>query len=246
MEKLAILKLGNGDFDGRFLVAIEIHQLGKNGQHEIHKLDGQLPPCPKLTGLYQNWQKQYRGLLHSAREGFKKAQVTQVSVTECEDFFLRASLNRWLDSEEFRSTKKLLEESLSQEPPPEISFVIQTDAIASDATKDILHRLPWHGRDLFPKNWQVETAISFRDGEASFQDSHSSPESGRIRDVKILGILGDSGGIDVKADEQVISQLPVASVSEPAKTSRFCPTQIIARLKGTVKLACSILIPTIG
>lgn len=222
MEKLAIAKLGDGDFDGGFPVVIEVHQLGKNGQHEIHKLHGKLPPCPELTGLYQNWQTQYKGLLHSAREGFKKAQVTQVSVTECEDCFqtLRASLNRWLDSEEFRSTKERLKQALSQEPPPEIRFVIQTDAIAWDATKDILHRLPWHGRDLFPKNWQVETAISFRDGEASFQDSHSSPESGRMRDVKILGILGDSGGIDVKADEQVISQLPGASplfLSQPKR-----------------------------
>lgn len=214
MEKLAIAKLGDGDFNGGFPnVAIEIHQWGKNGQHEIQKLHGKLPPCPELKGLYQNWQTQYRGLLRSAREGFKKAQVTQVSVSECEYCFqtLRASLNRWLDSEEFRSTKKLLAASLSQEQPPEIRFVIQTDAIASVSTKNILHRLPWHGPDLFPENWQVETAIGFRDGEASFQNSHSSPESGSMRDVKILGILGDSEGIDVEADKQAISKLPGAS-----------------------------------
>lgn len=215
MEKQQVIfKLGDGDFEGGFpQIAIEIHQLGNNGQRELRQLDTQLPPFPEFPSLYQNWQKQYKALLNSARDGFKKAQVTQVSIRECEDCLqcLREGLNEWLDSEEFQATKKRLQQVFRNDRQIEICFVIQTKQVISDRTKDILHRLPWHLWDLFPEGCQVEEVISFRDAEVSDRDSEELPESETIRDVKILGILGDSGGIDIRADEEAIGRLSGAS-----------------------------------
>ena len=211
MEKQQVIfKLGDGDFDSGFpQIAIEVRQLRNNGQYELRELDSQLPPFPEFPSLYQNWQKQYQGLLNSARDGFKKAQVTQVSVWECADCFqrLRAGFNEWLDSQEFQATKKRLQQVFRNDGQMEFCFVIQTKQVTSDRMKDILHRLPWHLWDLFPEGSQVEVAISFRDAEVGSQDTEELAGSQRIRDVKILGILGDSGGIDVGADEEEIRRL---------------------------------------
>jgi len=198
-SKLAILKLSKGN--GGFSVML---QIGAEGTRPTVECTGTLPPALEISRCYQQWQSLYRRIIHSSyRLEIPETQVTNFSrkefLAQCnksaED--LQKELNRWLNSEQFRTVKEELLATLSMSDS--IRLILQAEPQ--------LWQLPWHLWDFFDRYPQAELALS-TDSYQTLRKSRS-PQS----QVKILAILGNSTNIDVEQDHAILQQLPDAAVT---------------------------------
>ncbi|GAB1541272.1 hypothetical protein NUACC21_39430 [Scytonema sp. NUACC21] len=206
MNKLVVLKFGKGSFETGFPIALEIGEENSRPQTEV---TGELPPNIELPLNFNRWQAIYRSLdFSSARPiGLSKPRTQSLSISEClqaaQD--LRDRLNCWLQSEVFRPIReKWLEKLL---PSDKIRVILQTQDYQ-------LQKLPWHLWELVERYPNAEIAVSTPSYE---KVSLTSTPSGT---VKILALLGDSSGINVIADRELLEQLPDAKVHflvEPAR-----------------------------
>ncbi|HEY9297778.1 MAG TPA: sensor protein Chase2, partial [Phormidium sp.] len=151
MSKLAILEIGDGDFDRGFLVRLRIEDNGTSPT----VMAGKLPPAPLLPQQYENWKSSYReSELGSYRKLEPiKGQTTHISISEsASELYL--SLNEWLNSSywQFQPIRDKLVETFSQKKE-ETRFIIQTDEFQ-------LWRLPWHLWDLLDGRYNVEPSLS--------------------------------------------------------------------------------------
>jgi hypothetical protein len=199
MTQLVILKLGSGSFVQGFPVTL---QIGDEASRPSVEVTGTLPPAPKLGDRYTQWQVAYRGLGLSARLEKPKKQKTQVSrsglCTEAAQQ-LKDHLNQWLNSEEFRPIKEALLKKLQSSEV--IRFIIQTQELQHQ-------QLPWHFWTLLVEDYtKAEIALS----SPEYQDVEWIERPGEP--LKILAILGNSEGIDVQADRELLQQLPGAEVT---------------------------------
>ncbi|MUG92027.1 AAA family ATPase [Scytonema sp. UIC 10036] len=203
MEIWVNLEFGDGNFEHGFS-NINLKVTVPTAQHNITQLEVQLPPDAEIPGFYERWKKQYYLLLNHSRGRFKDNQVTNLSKTDCYDssVYLRNQLHQWL-----RSIQLKLEQVLPQDPQPEIRLVIHTEKIASLATKDILHRLPWQEWNFFAQKFSYEAAVCFQSSVASTIASKESLTAGKIRRARILSIFGDSTNIDTSADRELLEKL---------------------------------------
>lgn len=198
MEKLVVLKLGEGSFDQGFPVTLQIGEEGKRPSVEI---TGKLPSIPEIPQFYNGWATSYRCLGLRSRLEASKAQVTNVSKLErCYHAAqaLHDRLNSWLSSESFRPIREKLLEQLM--PADKIRLIIQTE-------NTLLRRLPWHLWDLCDRYQQAEIALS---APAYEQIELSIPPHPKVR---ILAILGNSAGINTQADRLLLEQLPNAEIT---------------------------------
>lgn len=197
MGKLVILKISEGSFEQGFPVTL---QLGEENARPTSQVLGKLPPDPELPELYQQWQLAYKGLGLRSRLSAPDEQVKNVSlVQDCDLAAKRLSdrFNLWLQADSFRAIReKWLEKLL---PDEAIRVIMQT--------KDLwLQRLPWHLWDLLERYPKAEIALS---APAYDQVTHTPTPAGR---VSVLAILGNSKGIDIQADRELLEQLPDAEV----------------------------------
>lgn len=205
MEKLVVLKFGEGNFDQGFPVTLQIGEEGKRPSVEI---TGKLPSIPEIPQFYSGWATSYRCLGLRSRLEASRAQVTNVSKLElCYNAaqILRDRLNSWLSSESFRPIREKLLEQLM--PSDEIRLIIQTE-------NTLLRRLPWHLWDLCDRYPRAEIALS------NTCYGYEPPCYEQIEQlilphpkVRILAILGNSNGINTQADRLLLEQLPNADIS---------------------------------
>lgn len=212
MGKVAVLKLGAGNFEEGFPVTLRLSE--DTPLHLILEVDGQLPPCPGVWDYYCQWQTGYNQIAKNLRLGAPTGQVVRVSYTEPADTYrqtalnLRKQLNQWLNSgySGFQAVRDRLLIHLN--PQEEIRFIIQTQDLK-------LWRIPWHLWDLIEAYPHAEVAVS--------SPQYEKPENfdkPRKKYVKILAILGNRTGIDVSADRQVLQQLRHAKVTFLAEPQR--------------------------
>ncbi len=195
MNKLVIISFGQGSFEAGFPnLAV---RLGTQGN--LHtQLTGNLPPAPEITQLYHNWQLIYNSC---QRENRGRIEVEQVGVTNISlsDFNLISKqlglrLNQWLNKSGFQNIARQLRTQLNT------SDTIQV--IIESAHPDVW-RIPWLLWDFFQDYPQAEVALS--------TPEYPSPPayfSSLKNKVKILAILGDSRGIDIQQDWQLLKKLP--------------------------------------
>jgi len=210
MSKIVVLNLGKGTVQTGFpFVTAQLKSSGK-----VMQFTGSLPGLPQLIELYRRWQLFYE-LLYKARSInirstkpltlnqdeeddddiiIDEADITHVSDADFNDVCqqLKINLDNWLDSPEFRGIERQLRKELH--PEDEIHFIIQTE-------DNQLRKIPWY-------NWQFFTDYP----HAEMSLSSLNFESGKIqhtcgKKVRILAIIGDSSGIDVETDKQLISSL---------------------------------------
>ncbi|NEP42245.1 MAG: CHAT domain-containing protein, partial [Okeania sp. SIO2H7] len=197
--KLAILKIGNGDFENGFNVTL---QIGAEGALPSTEVQGYLPPNSEVYESYQDWQTKYRELDSYLRVKPKKRTKTNISTSDRQDFEKSALrftkiLNTWLNSQEFRKVKDTLQTKI--EPSEEFRFIIKADSM-------LLGRIPWQLWDYFDSYHQVEVALSTPE-----YDTRETTTSTILRTkVRILAILGNSEGINVKKDREMLAKLPKA------------------------------------
>ncbi|MBW4622192.1 MAG: pentapeptide repeat-containing protein [Cyanosarcina radialis HA8281-LM2] len=200
-NKLAILKLGQGDFRIGFPVIL---QIGLEGKPPDFEFNGKLPPASELALAYDRWQAAYRQSLQgNLRIEFPETQVTNISKpelsAECQLLAdnLKNHINLWLNSELFRPVKEQLLARLNLSES--IRIIWQTE-------DSQLRRIPLQLWDFFERYPQAEIALS----SPTYEKKEKSRSS--RSDIKILAILGDSTGIDTQKDRILLENLPKAKV----------------------------------
>ncbi|MFG6104248.1 CHASE2 domain-containing protein [Leptothoe sp. EHU-05/26/07-4] len=198
-EKLVTLKLEGDIATTGFHVLLEI---GEEGARPDIEAIGSLPANPQLLQQLQKWQDSYRLLDTPSR--IQPVEITYVgslhTVDACqqEAKHLDQQFKTWLQSSTFASIDQPLREELS--PTDTVRMVMRT-------TNGHLHHLPWHLWELVDRYPKVEMAL----GTPTIKRCEDRETPQEI--VKILAILGDSSGIDVDADRQLLETIPGAEVT---------------------------------
>ncbi len=211
MTKLVILKF-NGNFPSGFQVSLEI---GEEGQSADRGFAGSLPPTLELSQALDTWQQQYFKLDNNSR--IKPQQIIydgsidpqRQLVTSAKR--LQDEFQQWLNSSSFYSVDKHLREELSHSEA--IRLLICSD-------RPEIYQLPWCCWDLLENYPYLEIAISNFD----FKRVATKPKRRRHRKVKILAILGDSQGINLNADCDLIQSLnegEVTFLKEPTRQELY-------------------------
>ena len=198
-EKLVTLKL-EGDLETNgFHVLLEI---GEDGARPDIEAIGSLPSNPDLLQQLQKWQESYRLLDTPSR--IQPLEITYVgslhTVETCQQEAIKLGkrLKAWLLSDPFTPIDQPLREELN--PTDTVRLVIRT-------TNTDLQHLPWHLWDIIDRYAKIEIAL----GTPTLKRLEDRPAQHST--VKILAILGDSSGIDVAADRQVLEAIPGAEVT---------------------------------
>jgi uncharacterized protein YjbI with pentapeptide repeats len=202
-DKIVLLHIGAGSPQTGFSVTLQIG--AENFLQALQFTKGCLAPATELLNLYDQWRLAYRQCFKtSLRLDIPKTQITNVS---CQDLFhdcrflasqLEKGLNDWLNNAEFRPIKERMLEQLI--PTETIRIVIQTDNL-------LLRRLPFQLWDLLQRYPRAEISLS--------QPSYERVESLRPPhpNVHILAILGDSQGIDIQRDRELLTELSQAEIT---------------------------------
>ena len=198
MRKLVVLKL-DGDLEVGVRVTLEI---GEEKARPSTEITAQLPSNPDLVTAIDQWQSTYRSCGKSSRLEAKKI-VYGGSITQWREdcdksaVDLRSHLHNWLISESFRPIREKWLQQLS--PSDQVRVLIRTSSWA-------LRKLPWHLWDLIEDYPLAEVAYCVPESE---QPALSKTPTYRDK-VRILAILGNSTGINVQKDRQLLENLPDA------------------------------------
>ncbi|MBE9124708.1 MULTISPECIES: CHASE2 domain-containing protein [unclassified Coleofasciculus] len=197
--KRVILKLGSGNLgSGCHSIAAQLYDVDGRLQGQRQ---GGLTANPQLKELHQNWQSLYR---NRSKDLGLSERIQILDSEECESRFsevnfwntcqqLPKQLNDWLDSNSFRPIERFLRTHLH--PSEEIQVIVETEDTQ-------LRQLPWHLWSFFEDYRQAEVSLSIPEWQV---ERHSSTPPGQVR---ILAVLGNSDGIDIEADRQLLETLP--------------------------------------
>lgn len=214
MSKLVIINLGSGDLHQGFPAITAQIWTGERPFPE--QFVGSLPANSALIELCRSWQAIYRGLCdrialrsldllnHDVENGSENdleidpAGITNVSFVSFEHLCqqLKETLNAWLRSDGFLRIERPLRSLLA--PTDDIRLIFET--------RDIwLWRLPWQQWDLLQDYPRADVALS--SPEYRQQAAVVRPFSHAVR---VLAILGNSRGIDLRAETEFLKNLPGA------------------------------------
>ncbi|MCA1994921.1 MAG: hypothetical protein LDL41_23160, partial [Coleofasciculus sp. S288] len=205
MQKLVVLKL-DGDLNQGVRVTLEI---GEEKARPTTEIRGELLPQPELVEQYKDWQSTYRSLGTSLRIKPIKV-ILGGSLTEPQEnckklgASLSHQLNSWLDAESFRPIKETLLQQLA--PDDTARVLIKTDNIW-------LRRLPWQSWTVFEDYSQAEVALSAPEYVQLRPAKAVNNRKRRKKKIQILAILGNSDGIDIDKDREILKQLPDAETT---------------------------------
>jgi WD40 repeat protein/energy-coupling factor transporter ATP-binding protein EcfA2 len=216
MNKSVVINLGSGDlYEGFPRVTTQL----RSADHSLpEQYIGSLPAAPELVELYQNWQLIYRSLCSRfqmlAPEQSLPAQftaeeddeleigtglITNISELSFEDLCqqLQIGLNNWLKSASFRNIEQQIRSQL--DPTEEIRIIFETN-------DELIRRLPLQRWEFFQDYPKAEMALSSpeykRQSESISHKNHSK--------VRILAILGNTQGIDLKLEQRFLATLKEA------------------------------------
>ena len=212
MGRVAILKIGQGDFNQGFEVSLEIKE--DSGQTLV-EIEGRLPANPDIEDLYQSWEQSFARLTSLYRQQQKSGDgndsweidsslATNIAssdlVTDCRQKVqcLETNMQRWLQSPkaEWQKIRERLAKELNNRAE-EIRLIVK-------AKKAQLWKLPWHTWNLLSEYPDVGVGYSppeFK--QPPVKQEKLSPN----KRVRIFAVLGDSQNIDLEADRQAIKRL---------------------------------------
>lgn len=197
MDKTVILKLGQGSLKVGFPNIIA--QIWVKEQTIPTQLSASLPRAPRLGELYHKWSLLYHKLtshLGWRHPDFEFEEDETIHVSD-QDFLIlskqiKIALNNWLNEPGFSKINQGLRTRLKQEEEIRIIF---------EADQEIIRRLPWHLWNFFEHYTKAQVALSFVEYEQiSYPYVANKP-------LKSLAILGNSEGINVEEDRQLLSDL---------------------------------------
>jgi uncharacterized protein YjbI with pentapeptide repeats len=218
-DRLVVLSLGVGDFEKGFVgTTVQIHS---DDHCYPRTFNAQLPPQPEIPALYKKWRRRYKNLIccYQAQGRFfrikpKPNEIRQISIKDADQFkkdliFLSTELKRylnfWLSSESFIPINNQLRSQLNTSD--RVRFIVRSDDL-------LIRRIPWHLWDFFEDYRQAEVALSQTTSDRVMQSI-----STRDR-VRILAVLGNSQGINIDEDRQLLANLPNAETEFLAEPTR--------------------------
>ena len=219
MPKSVVINLGNGDlYSGLPRVTA---QVWAEARARPEQFIGSLPVAPALVELHRDWRSLYQSLC--ARRPLRsvagvryeedaleidESGITNVSQVSFEQLSqrLQDALNDWLRTETFLPIERQLRSQCS--PVEEVRVVIETD-------DDLLRRLPWQRWAFFKDYPRAEMALSC----SEYQCHNATPRASRKK-ARILAVLGNSQGINLEQDAQLLQQLPDAETQFLVNPSR--------------------------
>ncbi|HBE18184.1 MAG TPA: hypothetical protein DEG17_16425 [Cyanobacteria bacterium UBA11149] len=202
MTKLVVLSLSSGNFQDGFPHVTA--RLGEAGNLYM-QFTGNLPSAPEIPQLLRNWRLLYEALSqYGIRSGIEieESGVTNISEGEFSDICdgLKTRINTWLNTEGFRKIDSQLRTQLK--PSEKVQVIVESD------NPDIW-KLPWHLWQFFGDYPHAEIALSTPEYPAPVLLEPKTAKS----HVKILAILGNSDGINVKKDQKFLNELPGAEIT---------------------------------
>ena len=195
-----ILGLGFGSLtDGFPLVTAQLKKQGKT----VYQFRGSLPPAPEVEEMQRRWTSICAGVKssrNSSRIKIKGAGKTNISEDDpnavCEG--LKAEMNKWLESDDFF---KKIEVKLRTEIRDRSDFV----EIFLECDNSKIGQLPWDVWKFREIYCNCEIILSSSEYGTVTQQATAAgmplPSQGRI-----LGVSGNSKGIDIKKDTQEIEK----------------------------------------
>jgi uncharacterized protein YjbI with pentapeptide repeats len=207
-SQLVLLKFNSANTPNSFLVTA---QIGKESTLPQTELVVELNDVTEVLWAYKQWQEAYRQYYTGPlRIDVPENQVTNIrggmSRSDCEHMAqnLGQQMNYWLAGEGFRSVREQLLQSLQAQAP--IRIIVQTD-------DPQMRRLPWQLWDLLERFPLAEMGVS--------GSSYHGVEFVKAdRQMRILAIFGNSVGIDIGIDRQLLRDLPQAEVECLVEPSR--------------------------
>ena len=207
MGRVAILKIGHGNFQQGFEVSLEIKE--DRGQSLV-EIEGKLPANTDIENLYQSWQQSFYRVTGIYRKIYRNGESWDIDesiatniansdlVTDCWQKVqrLEANMQSWLQPSADINWQKI-RERLAQElarNSQEIRLIIK-------ARKEELWKLPWHLWDLLSDYPDVGIGYSTNEHYTLplIETTHNK--------VRILAVFGDSKNIDLTEDLQAINDL---------------------------------------
>ncbi len=216
MEQLVTIEIRSVNRDIGYHVSLQIAEeyLDVHGKILLSpqvKLTAELPAAVEVLGDYYEWQQIYRQLDLNSRLEADKAQITNISTADLKSkcrVLAKLSIDsfdRWLNTPSFLTIREQLARSIKSED--RVRFILQID-------DPQLHRLPWQMSDLFARYSSTEVVLSSPRLEQIEQ--LSSPTS----KVRVLAILGNSQGVNIEVDRQILTTLIDADVEFLVEPSR--------------------------
>ncbi len=217
MIKTIVVNPGTGDLHTGFeRVTVT---LWTSGYPLPEQFLGSLDPAPDLAELYRNWQLIYQRLCDRLGGGVERLAlrspitvedeieidedgITNVSVVSFTELChqLQKSLNNWLQSEPFLNVSRQVRSQIT--PDEEIRVIVETN-------DELLRRLPWHGCDFYRDYPMAETAVS----QLEYKRTRSSRPAKTSNKVRILAIFGNSQGIDLEFENNLLANLDEAETT---------------------------------
>ncbi|MEM8503851.1 MAG: CHASE2 domain-containing protein [Cyanobacteria bacterium P01_D01_bin.1] len=199
MDRRVTLKLNQGSLSSGFSVTL---LMGDGGPMPSVDIFGRLPAAPHLQTLYRQWQRTYRHLGATTRlEPAPIAYQKNVSLlSDCREQAseLCDAFDRWLQADSFRCIRDKLLEKLNAADT--VRLVLQTEP-------GIVQRLPWHLWELCDRYPRLEITLS-----PSAYEKNAIPSARLGSKIRILAIIGQSQGIDLRTDKDLLNRLPNAEV----------------------------------
>lgn len=211
MDKLVALRL---DTEVKTGVRVTL-TIGVDGKAPTTEAMGWLPPVDAVIEHYDKWVLNYHSLgtlpkrciedLEASIDGSLNARrECQLSAQ-----LLRQALNDWLRAPEFQPIRETWLLEIGREEVARV--LVRTDSHQ-------LRRLPWHLWDLLEQHYtQTEVAL----GALEYWQVDRKARTSSPGKVRILAILGDSRGIDVKHDLEIltsINNVDVTFLSQPQRS----------------------------
>ena len=194
LSNLVVFTFTHGDLNQGFSMSVLIwpHQ---SQLPEI--VTSHLPPAAAVNEAYHNWSQLYRAIYSdSSRISFSTEanEIRNISLLELENCALQLvqTFNHWLRSDAFLKISDKLREKFTASD--EIRIVVQTKS----AEVCCLPWQSWNFTESYPK-------VEFAFGQ-SFTNLSSRPTSAR-KQRRILAVLGNSKGIDIRADQALLEEL---------------------------------------
>lgn len=227
MSRVAILKIGYGNFQKGFEVSLEIKQ---DGGESLSEIAGKLPANKDIEKLYGSWQQSFEELAGIYRNNtgwdIDGTIATNVATSEiitpkqdCQQKVrdLETRMESWLEPSADLSWQRIREKLAK-----ELECCASQIRLLIKAKDKILWKLPWHVWDLLSDYPDVGI------GYSSNEFSTSSRQQKTHNQVRILAVFGNSQDIDLEEDKQAINNL---TQTKPNFLSKPTATKFIQTLR---------------
>ena len=200
MKKQVILTIVSGSIEQGFSVILRL--IDNDEVKSTSQTFGQLPPSASLFKVFKLWQTTYQKTVQlNARVKLKTVGITHASCDKLSYEFL-LEFNRWLNSghKEWQKLREKLQQNLTKND--DFVLVIESNDIQ-------IRQLPWHLWDLLSQHFvNCEVVLSLPE-----YSSIKTRKTADTNELKVLAILGDSTGIDIQKDRELLETLPHAAVT---------------------------------